>query len=144
MSCFFVAEVVRRFHLAPHLTVDDDLAAYIAAGLEQNGVHPHVRLDARRLSLHDLCAPHLQPVAGDKTVERHVLALERRDTVSVLRKNRGRAPRRAGFLPAPLMVPCTIMHFARLIPTPPAVFSAIVHFPAPCARQWYQLASSPG
>ena len=82
-----MAEVVRRFHLAPHLAVDDDLAAYIAAGLEQNGVHPDVRLDARRLGLHHLGAAHFQPVAGDKAVQGHVLALERGHPVPVLRKN---------------------------------------------------------
>ena len=82
-----MAEVVRRFHLAPHLAVDDDLAAYIAAGLEQNGVHPDVRLDARRLGLHHLGAAHFQPVAGDKAVQGHVLALERGHPVPILRKN---------------------------------------------------------
>ena len=80
-------EIVCRAHLPAHLAAHDHLTARVAARLEQNRVHAHVRLDARRLSLHDLCAPHFQPVAGDKTVERHVLALERRDTVSVLRKN---------------------------------------------------------
>ena len=63
ISSFFVAEVVRRFHLAPHLAVDDDLAADIAGGLEQDGVHPDVRLDACRLGLHHLGAAHFQPIA---------------------------------------------------------------------------------
>ena len=84
---FFVAEVVRRFHLAPHLAVDDDLAAYIAAGLEQNGVHPDVRLDARRLGLHHLGAAHFQPVTGHKAVQRHVLAFERGHPPAILGKN---------------------------------------------------------
>ena len=74
-------------HLAPHFAVYDDLTAHVAAGLEQDGVHPHVGLDARRLGLYHLCPAHFQPVAGDKAVQRHVLTFEGGGAVAVLRKN---------------------------------------------------------
>ena len=71
-------------HLRAGNAVHDDLAARVAGGLEQDGVHAHVWFNARRLRLHDLRAAHLTPVAGHAAVERHVLALEGRDAVSVL------------------------------------------------------------
>ena len=74
-------------HLAPHLAVHDDLTAHVTAGLEQDGVHPHIRLDACGLRLHHLCPAHFQPIPGDKAVQRHVLALEGSHAVTVLRKN---------------------------------------------------------
>ena len=82
-----MAEIFPRRHIAAHLTVDDDLAAHIAAGLEQDRVHPHIRLHACGLCLHHLCAAHLQPIPGDKAVQRHILAFEGCDPVAVLRKN---------------------------------------------------------
>ena len=84
---FFVAEVIRRLHLAPHLAMDDDLAAHVAAGLEEDGVHPHIGLDACGLSLHHLGAAHFQAVPGDEAVERHILAFEGGHAVAVLGKN---------------------------------------------------------
>ena len=42
---------------------------------------------ARGLRLHHLRAAHLQPVAGDIAVQRHVLALERRHPLAVLPEN---------------------------------------------------------
>ena len=83
----FRAEILRRFHLAPHLAVDDDLTAHVAAGLQEDGVHPHVRLDACRLRLHHLRPAHLEAVFGDEAVQGHVLALERHGAQAVLRKN---------------------------------------------------------
>ena len=42
-------EVIRRRVIAPDLTVHNHLTASIAAGLEQDGIHPHVRLAPGRL-----------------------------------------------------------------------------------------------
>ena len=84
---FFRAEILRRRHLAPHLTVDDDLTAHVAAGLQEDRVHPHVRLDAGRLRLHHLRPAHLKAVLGDEAVQGHVLALEGHGVQAVLRKD---------------------------------------------------------
>ena len=80
-------EIVARVVLPAHLPHDDELAARVARGLEQDGIHAHVALDPRRLSLHGLGAAEFQPVWRDKAVERHVLALERGDAKPVLREN---------------------------------------------------------
>ena len=83
----FAAEIFLCGHVAADLAVHDDLAAHIAARLEQDRVHPHIGFDARGLRLHDLCAAHFEAVPGHKAVQRHVLAFERRGFVAVLRKN---------------------------------------------------------
>ncbi len=70
----------------------------VAFGLEQDGVHTHVGHDAARLGLHDLGAPHLEPVGRDTAVERHVLALEGSHAQAVLRKHTAQ-PRRKQALP---------------------------------------------
>ena len=80
-------KVIGGGHLPPGLAVHDDLTAHIAAGLEQDGVHAHVRLYACSLRLHHLCPAHLSAVFGDKTVQGHVLAFERGHAPAVLRKN---------------------------------------------------------
>ena len=84
---FFTAEILRRRHLAAHFPVDDHLAANIAAGLEQNGIHPHIRFHPGCLGLHHLGAAHFQPVTGHKAVQRHVLAFERGHPPAILGKN---------------------------------------------------------
>ena len=81
------AVILHRVHVALHDAVDDHLAANVGRRLEKNGVHAHVRRDARGLRLHDLRAPHLAARGGDEGVERHVLAFERRDSVAVLPEN---------------------------------------------------------
>ena len=58
----FVAEILRRRHLPPDLAHDDDLTARVAAGLEQHGVHAHVRFRPRRLGLDHLGPAHFQAV----------------------------------------------------------------------------------
>lgn len=83
----FMAEIFLCGHIAAHLAVDDDLTTNVTAGFEQNRVHPHIRLHARSLGLHDLGAAHFQPVAGHKAVQRHVLAFERCRLVAILGKN---------------------------------------------------------
>ena len=80
-------EIIGGGHLPPGLAVHDDLTAHIAAGLEQDGVHAHVRLHPGRLRLHHLRPAHLSAVFGDKTVQGHVLAFERGHAPAVLRKN---------------------------------------------------------
>ena len=82
-----MAEVFRCGHIPAHLTVDDDLTADIAAGFEQDRVHPHIGFNARCLRLHDLRTAHLEAVTGHKAVQRHILAFERCRFVAVLRQN---------------------------------------------------------
>ena len=139
-----MAEVVRRFHLAPHLAVDDDLAAYITAGLEQNGVHPDVRLDARRLGLHHLSAAHFQPIAGDKAVQGHVLALERGHPVPILRKNAAERRAEQAFARAAHGA----LHHNAFCPAHPNTSCSVFSnrsFSGPVRTAVrYQLASSPG
>ena len=84
---FLMAEIFPRGHVTAHLTVDNDLAAHITAGFQQNGVHPHIRLNTGSLGLYHLGTSHFQPITRHKAVQRHVLALERGDPVAVLRKN---------------------------------------------------------
>ena len=83
----FSAIVFHRWHIALHAPVDDDLTADVRRRLEQDRVHARVRLDARSLGLHHLCAPHLSAIFRDEGVERHVLALEGRNTITVLLQN---------------------------------------------------------
>ena len=64
IRALLVAEILFGRHVAPHLAINDDLAADVAAGLEQDGVHPHVRLHARGLGLHHLGTTHFQAIAG--------------------------------------------------------------------------------
>ena len=80
-------EIIGGGHLAPGLAVHDHLTAHIAAGLEQDGVHPHIRLHACSLCLHHLSTAHLCTVAGDEAVQGHVLAFERGHAVAILRKD---------------------------------------------------------
>ena len=80
-------EVLHGLHIAPHLSVDDDLTAHVGGGLEQDGIHAGVRLDPGGLCLHYLRPAHLAAVLGDEGVQRHVLALERCHAVAVLLQN---------------------------------------------------------
>ena len=80
-------EIIGGGHLAPGSAIYDDLTAHIAAGLEQDGIHPHIRFCARSLRLHHLRTAHLRAVAGDEAVQGHVLAFKGCHTVAVLRKN---------------------------------------------------------
>ena len=82
-----MAEVFCCRHIPAHLTVDNNLTADIAAGLEQNRVHPHIGFNARCLRLHDLRTAHLETISGHKAVQRHILAFERRRFVAILRQN---------------------------------------------------------
>ena len=61
-------EVVPRSEGSLRLAGHDELASVVAFGLEQDGVHAHVGRDAARLGLHDLGAPHLEPVGRDIAV----------------------------------------------------------------------------
>ena len=84
---FLHLEISGSGHLSPDFAVHDDLTSHVAAGFEQDGIHPDIWFDARRLCLNDLRTAHFQPVAGDEAVQGHVLAFEGRDPVTVLRKN---------------------------------------------------------
>ena len=80
-------EIVCGGHLPPHLSVYNDLTAHVAAGLQQDRVHPYIRLRPRCLCLHHLGTSHFQPAAGDKAVQCHVLAFKGCHPVAVLSKD---------------------------------------------------------
>ena len=84
---FFVPEILGGGHLPPHLPMDDHLAAHIAARLEQDGVHPHIRFGPGGLGLYHLGPAHLQALPGDIAVQGHILALERGAAQPVLPEN---------------------------------------------------------
>ena len=77
--------------VAQHLAVDDDLAAHVGGGLQQDGVHAHIGGDARRLRLHHLGPAHLPAVGGDEGIEGHILALEGGHPITVLLENAAEA-----------------------------------------------------
>ena len=83
-QALFIGEIFAGIHVAQDLSADDHLGTRIRRGLEQNGVHPHIRRNAGRLRLHHLGAAHLQSVLRDKGVQRHILGFKGRDTISVL------------------------------------------------------------
>ena len=72
---------------ADGLAVHDHLTAAVAGGLEEHRIHPHVRLQPRRLRLRNLCPTHLESIAGDEGIERHILGFEWRTGVAVLTEN---------------------------------------------------------
>ena len=71
-------------HIAPDLTVHDDLTAHVGGGFQQNGVHAYVRGDAGGLRLHHLRPTHFSAVCGDEGIQGHILALEGGHPVAVL------------------------------------------------------------
>ena len=73
-----VRAVAHRVGLGLGVAEHHDLAAPVAARLEQHRVHVGDRLDARRGGLHGLRAADLGAVHRDERVQRHVLRLERR------------------------------------------------------------------
>ena len=84
-------------HIALDNAVDDDLAAHIGGGLQQDGVHAHIGSDAGGLCLHHLGAAHLAPRRSDKGVEGHVLTFEGRHPPAVLFENTAQARRQQAF-----------------------------------------------
>ena len=80
----FVLMVFHGCHGAHGFAVHDHLTAAVAGGLEEHRIHPHVRLHPRRLCLRDLRPTHLESIAGDEGIERHVLRLEWRGMQPVL------------------------------------------------------------
>ena len=81
---FFMPVIFHRRHIADGPPVKDHLGAGVVGRLEQDRVHGRVRLDPGRLRLHHLGTPHLQPVPGDKGIERHILGFKGGHAVSIL------------------------------------------------------------
>ena len=90
-QALFIGKIFPGIHIAQDLSVDDHLGARICRGLEQNGVHPHIRRNACRLRLHDLGAAHLQTVLRDKRVQGHILGFKGSDPISVLAEDPAQA-----------------------------------------------------
>ena len=70
--------VAARRQRPPQPAVDDDLAAAVAVGLEQDRIHRRLGLQPARFRLGDLGAADLAAGAARVGVVRHVLRLERR------------------------------------------------------------------
>ena len=87
------AIVFHGTHIALHLTVDNHLTAHVRGGLEQNGVHPYIRLNAGCLGLHHLRPSHFRTGFGDEGVQRHVLTFEGGDPIAVLLENAAQSRR---------------------------------------------------
>ncbi len=127
----------RRRMFPTGLPAHDHLAAGVGVGLEQDGVHPHVGLQAAGLGLHDLGAAHLAAVARDERIERHVLRLERRHANAVLEQNAAQGRRQhalagvgAGALDhrAPAAPP-RLAHVCRRYGRPPTQLARASHKP---------------
>ena len=80
----FPAVVFHGPHIALDHAVHDDLAAHVRGGLEEDGIHPHVRGNARRFGLDHLGPAHLPAVCGDEGVQGHVLTFKGGDPKALL------------------------------------------------------------
>ena len=74
-------------HAADGSSVHDDLRPAVAGGLEQHGIHAHVRFQPGGLRLHGLCPADFRAVPRHEGIQRHVLRLKGRDTPAVLLQN---------------------------------------------------------
>lgn len=66
-------------------------------GLEKNGVHSGIRINAAGLGLHYLGAAHFLSQSGYAGVESHILRLERSHPVAVLKENAAQGCREHAF-----------------------------------------------
>ena len=66
-------------------------------GLEKNGVHSGIRINAAGLGLHQLGAAHFLSQRSYAGVESHVLRLERRHVIAVLKENAAQGCRENAF-----------------------------------------------
>ena len=71
-------------HIAQNLAVHNHLTAHIGGGLQENGVHPYIRGNARGLRLNHLGTTHFSAVCGNKGIQRHILTFEGSHPVAVL------------------------------------------------------------
>ena len=122
-------EVFLRVVMPAHLAVHNELASRVAGGFQQNGIHAHVALDPGGLGLHRLGASEFQSVWRDIAVEGHVLALEGRGAVSVLREDPAQGGDQQAFARAGHGA---LNHDAFSHAAPPKARSAARCFPPPC------------
>ena len=92
-----VSEVLTCAHRAEHMTVDDHLRTRVVCRFQQNRVHSSLGRHASSFGLHNLSASHLGAFCRDGRVERHVLRLERRHAIAVLREYATQARREQTF-----------------------------------------------
>ena len=86
-QAFFHPEVIPRFPVSEHFAVYNYLGAHVAVWLQQNGIHPDIRLNPRRFRLPYLCPSHLQAFPGNIGIQRHILGFKRGHTIAVLLKH---------------------------------------------------------
>ena len=73
--------------VARRTTVQDDLRGAVARRLEQERIHVRMARHASRFGLHSLRTAQLKAIGSDKGVQRHVLRLEGRGMVAVLKED---------------------------------------------------------
>ena len=100
----------------------DHLRGAFARRLEQDRVHGHLGLGARRDRLEPLGPADLAPFGGDHGVERHVLALERAPRLTPRRARTRQSPATNVDLPASDVVPHTMS-----APCIPVVLAGMAH-----------------
>ena len=93
----FVGVILGGFHVAQDFTVDNDLTAHIAGGLQEDGIHPHIGGNPGGFGLHNLGPAHFKARVGDKAVEGHVLTFERGHLVAVLMEHAAQAAGQQAF-----------------------------------------------
>ena len=93
----FVTEIFRHAHLPHGAAHDDDLRSGIRIGLEQHGVHAHVRRAAGGGGLQGLRAAYFAAVFRHERIKRHVLRLERRHAQTALRQQAAQRRRQQTF-----------------------------------------------
>ena len=79
---FLVGVVIQRLHIAQHLAANNDLRAHVGLRLEQHRVHVTVWLHPAGQCLQRSRSADLAPIHGHRTVQCHVLRLERRHRIT--------------------------------------------------------------
>ena len=84
-------------HIADRFSAYDHLTAGIAVRFQENRIHADVGVKTASLRLNHLRASHLPAVHRDKRIQRHVLRLERRHVIAVLKENAAQGCRENAF-----------------------------------------------
>ena len=90
----FVTDIGIHVHIPDGLPQDDHLRTRIAVRFQEDGIHAHIRIDASGLGLNDLGPAHLTAVVRHVRIERHVLGLEGRHPVAVLKQDAAQGGRK--------------------------------------------------
>ena len=92
-----IGDILVHVHITHRPAVDDYLGAGVAAGLEQHGIHAHVRVQPAGLGLDHLGPAHLTAIPGDERIQGHVLGLKGGHPVPVLQQDPAEGRRQDAF-----------------------------------------------